>query len=318
MGQTVLVLGTGGTIAGVGDGPDALRYAAAQLSVEQLVAAVPALSDFILDVQQVAQVDSKDMDWAVWQVLARALREGLARDDVAGVVITHGTDTLEETAYLLHRLVDVAKPVVLTAAMRPATSAQADGPRNLLDAVRLVNEAARTGVHGVCAVMAGRVWSARAVRKAHSWHIDDAFDGGGQDPLALMGHDGLLGSLPAWPQACGAGWSVLLDHAQPRVDIVVSHAGADGRLLDAALRSPDTMPEGVVVACTGHGTVHHQLEQVLFHAERLGVQVWRSTRVARGGVQRRDGDIWPAAGEVTVAQARVALMLELLGVPAED
>ena len=318
MGQTVLVLGTGGTIAGVGDSPQATSYTAAQLSVAQLVSALPALADFCLDVQQVAQVDSKDMDWSVWQSLGRALRDGLTRDDVAGVVITHGTDTLEETAYLLHCLVDVAKPVVLTAAMRPATSEQADGPRNLLDAVRLVHAAAQAEVHGVCAVMAGRVWAARSVRKAHSWHIDDAFDGGGQDPLVLMGHDGPVGSLMSWPPALARGWDVLLAQDPPRVDIVVSHAGADGRMLDAALQSPGAMPEGVVVACTGNGTIHHALEQVLRRAEGLGVRVWRSTRVARGGVLQRDGDVWPAAGCVTAAQARVALLLEILGVPAED
>jgi L-asparaginase len=98
---------------------------------------VPALGEQRLEAQQVAQLDSKDMDFATWQRLAQAVQAQLARADVAGVVITHGTDTLEETAYLLHRVLAPAKPVVLTAAMRPATALVPDGPQNLFDAVQV-------------------------------------------------------------------------------------------------------------------------------------------------------------------------------------
>jgi L-asparaginase len=316
--QSVVILGTGGTIAGTGSDPArSWQYRAAQLSVAQLVEAVPALAGVSLEAVQVAQIDSKDMRWPVWQALGRALQTHLARDDVAGVVITHGTDTLEETAYLLHRLVDGAKPVVLTAAMRPATAPDADGPGNLRDAVRVVQEAARRGQGGVMVVMHDRIWSGAHVRKAYSSALD-AFDGGGHAPLALLDEYGAWTQVSAaWPQAGGAGLDVLANKP-PRVEIVFSHADADGWLVDAALVHAAASSEplaGLVVAGTGHGTIHEGLQAALERAVAQGVTVWRSTRVARGGVESREGDVWQAGGDLTPAQARVALMLTLQGVP---
>ena len=318
--QSVVILGTGGTIAGTGHDPArSWQYKAAQLSVTQLVAATPALAGVPLEAIQVAQIDSKDMRWSVWQALGQALQTQLARDDVAGVVITHGTDTLEETAYLLHRLIDGSKPVVLTAAMRPATAPDADGPANLRDAIRVVHEAAKRKLGGVLVVVHDRIWSGAHVRKAYSSALD-AFDGGGHEPLALLDEHGAWTRVSqAWPQPAGAGLAVL-DHKPPRVEIVLSHADADGWLVDAALAySKATKGEplaGLVVAGTGHGTIHEGLEAALQRAAAQGVAVRRSSRVARGGVGVREGDVWPACGELTPAQARVALMLDLLGVPA--
>ncbi|WP_230179516.1 asparaginase [Aquabacterium sp. CECT 9606] len=313
----VVVLGTGGTIAGTGSGPDDVGYQAAQLSVEQLLQAVPGLHGVALETRQVAQIDSKDMGWAVWQALAKQIQLALLRDEVGAVVITHGTDTLEETAYLLHCLLDIDKPVVLTAAMRAATSAQADGPRNLRDAVRVAELAASEGLAGVVAVMAGVLWSGHAVRKAHTWHID-AFDGGGVEPLGRVGDNGAVVFDRPWPSPGRVGWSCLDVAEPPRVEIVTSHAGADGVVVEALLAQAQQLSfglAGLVVAGTGHGTVHQGLARALQKAEDQGVRVWRSSRVARGGVLPREGDHWQAAGALTAAQARVALMLELLGCP---
>jgi L-asparaginase len=314
--QRVVILGTGGTIAGTGGDPArSWHYNAAQLSVAQLVAAVPELSGVPLEAVQVAQVDSKDMSWHIWQQLGQALATHLVREDVAGVVITHGTDTLEETAYLLHRLVDGRKPVVLTAAMRPASAPDADGPGNLRDAVGVVQEAARRGLGGVVAVLHGRVWAGAQVRKAHSCQLD-AFDAGGEPPLAVLGSQGLWQDAAAsWPASGRAGWQVLAQ-AAPRVEVIHSHTDADGWLLDAALaHTLHYGPlQGVVLACSGHGTLHHGLESAVARAQASGVTVWRSTRVARGGVQFREGDALPASADLTPAQARVALQLYLLDV----
>ena len=311
--SSVLILGTGGTIAGTGSDPHrSWAYQAAQLGVEQLVHAVPELSGEALAARQVAQLDSKDMGWSTWRLLAQAIDEAMADPSVCAVVITHGTDTLEETACLLHALHDGRKPVVLTAAMRPATSAEADGPRNLLDAVTVARAAAMRSEGGVAAVLAGRTWSARDVRKAHT-HAIDAFDGGGEAPMAAG---------EAWPAPLGWGWSCL-SALPPRVELITSHADADGWLVDAALRHAASVGplDGLVVAATGHGTVHEGLEAALQRAREAGVVVWRSSRVARGGVQPREGDggceregaaVWPAAGSLTAAQARVMLMLTLL------
>ena len=302
----VLILGTGGTIAGTACDPGrSWAYRAAQLSVEQLVAAVPELAGIPLLTRQVAQIDSKDMGWATWQALGQALEGAMADESVSAVVVTHGTDTLEETACLLHALHDGRKPIVLTAAMRPATAPDADGPANLLHAVRVARAAAQRAEGGVVAAMAGRTWSARDVRKCHS-HAIDAFDGGGADPL---------NDTVPWPQPQSIGWHLLKSVPSPRVEIVTSHADADGWLVDAALAhalSSGQKLDGLIVACTGHGTVHEKLEAAMQRARDAGVLVWRSSRVARGGVQPRDGDTWPAAGPWTPAQARVRLLIELL------
>ena len=309
----IAVLGTGGTIAGVASDPSQpWRYDAAQLSVEQLLASVPALAGVPMLYEQVAQVDSKDMNWSVWRKLALALRRLLARDDIGGVVITHGTDTLEETAYLLHCLHDGVKPIVLTAAMRPATAPDADGPGNLLDAVRVAQWASEQGVGGVVAVMAGRVWAGVDVRKVHS-HALDAFDGGGQSILASIDHlSRSVLPVRAWPQSGKLGWDLVDIERPPRVELVTSHADADGALVDAlCAHVPDLA--GLIVACTGHGTVNEPLQRALEQAQRAGVTVWRSSRVARGGVQAREGDAFAAVADLTAAQARVALVLHELG-----
>lgn len=325
----IVVLGTGGTIAGTGlDPARSWAYQAAQLSVAQLLTAVPELEDVPLEAHQVAQIDSKDMGDEVWRELARALALHLSRQEVMGVVITHGTDTLEETAWLLHALHDGHKPVVLAAAMRPATAPDADGPENLSDAMRVVQGAVQRGWGGVAVVMHGRVWSAADVRKSHTRAID-AFDGGGQGPLATisscsqMGQTGMriprqISWLTPWPSSGAFGWSAL-ERPWPRVEVVSSHAGADGWIVQAMLaHAADTATplQGIVVACTGNGTIHAGLTNALREAARQGVAVWRSSRVARGGVWAAPEDEWPGFPHLTVAQARVALSLSILGYSA--
>lgn len=305
--RKTVVLGTGGTIAGTAaSAQDNLGYTAAQIGIEQLVAAVPALAGTPLDCEQVAQLDSKDMDNACWQRLAQRCAQHLAREEVGGVVVTHGTDTLEETAYFLHRVLAPAdKPLVLTAAMRPATSNEADGPRNLADAVTVARDAQ---AHGVLVVMAGRVWAGSELRKAHS-HRTDAFDAGDAGPLAQI-KDSVLcweRDTPATPPLGLARISREVA-AWPRVEIVVSHAGADGRLVDALLAQG---VQGLVVAATGNGTLHHALEAALERAQAQGVRVLRASRCAAGGVIGEPGRL-PHAGALTPVQARIELLLELL------
>ena len=182
-----VLLATGGTIAGTAaSADDTLGYRAAQLSGAALLAglraAVPALVALPIEVEEVARLDSKDMDFATWQALARAVARHAARAEVRAIVITHGTDTLEETAYFLQRVLAPAKPVVLTAAMRPATAREADGPVNLRDAFAV---AAHPQARGVVAVLAGQVWSGLALRKAHTQALD-AFTAGGAAPVARV------------------------------------------------------------------------------------------------------------------------------------
>jgi L-asparaginase len=190
--QNIVILGTGGTIAGqAARADDSVGYRAGTLGVQALIDAVPPLRGWPLETEQVASLDSKDMDAATWQRLAQRAAHHLARPEVRGVVVTHGTDTLEETAWFLHRVLAPARPLVLTAAMRPASALSADGPQNLLDAVILAAEA---GAAGVMAVLAGEVQGAAELRKRHTLR-QEAFRGGDAGPLALVA-DGRVQQRP--------------------------------------------------------------------------------------------------------------------------
>ena len=308
MQSKIVILGTGGTMAGTAaSATDGVGYSAAQLGVAQLVAAMPPLDGMPIECEQVAQLDSKDMDFATWQRLAQRAAFHLARADVAGVVVTHGTDTLEETAYFLHRVLAPQKPLVLTAAMRPATSLQADGPQNLFDAVTL----ARDGrVHGVSVVIAGRAWAAADVRKRHTYRLD-AFDGGDAGPLALIeeGQVRVLRTHEDDGNAIGLDAIARDTTSWPRVEIVLNHAGASGALVDALVVQ---QVDGIVAAGTGNGTLSASLEAALRHAASSGVRVLRASRCAVGPVQGGDAEGLPSAGTLTAVHGRVELMLQLL------
>jgi len=304
----VVILATGGTIAGTaGSATDTTGYRAGALGADALVAAVPALADHRLETESVAALDSKDMDHATWQRLARRVQSQLARPEVAGVVVTHGTDTVEETAYFLHRVLAPAKPVVLTAAMRPATALSPDGPANLLDAVVV---AQAPGARGVLFVFGGAAWHPVGLRKVHTLRTA-AFEGGDAGPVARL-EGGVLRPFRAWPagEALGLG-RIAADAAHwPAVDIVLNHAGADGRLVDAAVAAG---ARGLVVAGTGHGSVSTRIEAALARARDAGVRVRRASRCAFGPVLGKGGPDPEAAGELSAVQARVDLLLELLG-----
>ncbi len=305
-----VILGTGGTIAGTAErAQDTIGYRAAQLGVAALVAAVPALQGLPLEAEQVAQIDSKDMTNDVWQVLAQRAAAHLARPEVGGVVITHGTDTLEETAYFLHRVLAPAKPLVLTAAMRPATALMADGPQNLLDAVTLARHA---GARGVMAVLAGEVFGATELRKTHT-HRLDAFEAGDAGLLAVI-ESGVLRCFRDWPDAAALDLRLIAKPASdwPRVEIVMNHAGTDGRMIDALVAQG---LQGLVLAGTGNGSLSAGLEAAALRAQAGGVRVLRASRCAHGAVLSAalgEADLLPSAGALSAVQARVELLLQAL------
>jgi L-asparaginase len=309
--KQIVILGTGGTIAGTSaQASDNVGYRAGQLGVAHLLAAVPALAGWPLEAHQVAQLDSKDMSHAVWRTLAEQVAAYLARPEVAGIVITHGTDTLEETAWFLHRVLAPAKPVVLTAAMRPASALQADGPQNLLDAVRL---AAQPGVCGVLAMLAGQVHGALGLRKTHPYRMD-AFSSGDDGPLARM-EEGQLTQLRPWPATQALGLNALpLDAAAwPLVAVLCSHAGLSEAVVQAQVSALQTLGlRGLVLEGTGNGTLHSALEAVARRAQAQGVKVLRASRCQGGGVVGAPEGALPSAGALGPAKARVELMLSLL------
>ncbi|MDW5441627.1 asparaginase [Polaromonas sp. SM01] len=314
--KKMVILGTGGTIAGTATtAADHTGYTAAQLGIEQLVAAIPALagSPFELRTEQVAQIDSKDMSFSVWRDLAGRVNHWLAQPEVQGIVITHGTDTLEETAYFLQALLHPAKPVVLTCAMRPATALVPDGPQNLVDAVAV---AAHPGARGVLAVCAGVIHSALDVQKVHPYRLD-AFRSGDAGPLGYV-EEGRLRLMRNWPltpvdhaQAAIESIATLPnDAAWPRVEIVMNYAGASAAVVQALLASG---VQGLVVAGTGNGTLHHALEAALHQAQAAGIPVLRATRCLEGRVLPKPGEAIPDSQGLSPVKARVALILSLLG-----
>jgi len=307
--HTVVVLGTGGTIAGSAASPDDnLRYVAGTVGVDTLVAGIAGPPGVTIESEQIAQLDSKDMDFATWRRLAGRVAHHAARPEVAGVVVTHGTDTLEETAWFLARVVPVGKPVVLTGAMRPATSREADGPRNLADAIAV---AAHSGRAGVVVVFAGELHSARDVRKVHPSRLD-AFSSGDAGPLGRI-EAGRLVHLRPWPEERPLGLERVATPASswPWVEIVTSVAGVDGRAVAALVAAG---VEGLVVAATGNGSLHRELAAALRRLAPSGrIPVLRATRCLDGAVaEKGDPDAFASAGDLTPVKARVELVLQLL------
>lgn len=311
--QQWVVLGTGGTIAGTASSVNNhTGYTAGQLGVQALLDAVPGLSDALfgdaLMCEQVAQLDSKDMDHATWQSLALRCQHWLAQPDVGGVVITHGTDTLEETAWFLQQVLDTAKPVVITCAMRPATSSEADGPQNLLDALTVVRHAQASGVLAVCA---GRIHRARDVQKVHPYRLD-AFSSGDAGPQGSVEPGLVRWSGPCQtpePHAHAPRALIQAVSDWPWVEVLHSHAGADARQVRALVAAG---VKGLVVAGTGNGTVHQTLLTALAEAQVQGVAVRLTTRCAEGQIVGQPAALPLAPLGLNAYKARVSLMLDLL------
>lgn len=309
----ICVLATGGTIAGTAPKSEALTgYRAGALGVEVLLAAVPSLADVAaIEGAEIAACDSKDMTEAIWLRLAARVQAVLDAG-AAGVVITHGTDTLEETAYFLHLTVKSEKPVVLTGAMRPATALSADGPLNLLDAVRLAaHPAARA--QGVLAVLNGEIHSARDIQKVHTTALQ-AFASPDVGALGRM-EDGaprfrrrLLTRHTLQSEFDLAGVTAL-----PYVPILYGHAGMDDRLAKSAI---DAGAAGIVCAGTGNGSIHEALLPALAAASRAGIPVVRASRTGAGAVLFAESSYVDAgfidADTLPPAKARLLLALALL------
>lgn len=308
------LIATGGTIAMRPAEPGGAAVPAD--SGEDLVAAVPEL-EAIADVEVLSlyNVPSPHMNPARWVGVQQAVTAALARDEVAGVIVTHGTDVLEETAWFLDLTVTSDKPVVLTGAMRDAASRDFDGPRNLLAAARVCVDAGSRG-RGTMLVMNDTIHAARDVRKGHTLRGD--FTSGRPGVLGVINRD----EVTFWRQATrGQHIALAVDpeHAAlPRVDIVTMYPGADGHAVDAAVAAG---ARGIVVTALGAGNVNPAMAEALAAAMDAGVVVVISTRVATGTVAPVYGypgggaDLAEAgalfAGDLSPQKARILLMLSL-------
>ena len=307
---TIAILATGGTIAGsADDAGSAARYRAGAVPIDQLLAASKLGLERIANVraEQVAQIDSKDLTFDVWERLVARIRHWIDVERVDGVVITHGTDTLEETAMLLHLTQQTDTPIVLTAAMRPSTSLSADGPLNLLNAVRLAASSSARG-RGVLVAINQRVHAARDVQKAHTYAVE-AFVSPDVGPLGFV--------LDAQVQFQRAAQRVTAEEVLPMpptgqwpwVEVIASYAQPDARVVDALVAAG---VQGLVIAATGAGSIHANLEAALNRASQQGVFVLRSTRTGAGLVPAQpSGERWASSGSLNPYKARVLLTLLL-------
>ncbi|KWH46294.1 asparaginase [Burkholderia stagnalis] len=306
----IAVLATGGTIAGAApDAASTAGYQAGALGVNFLLDAVPALASVArIDAEQVASIDSKDLALPLWNTLAARIAALMADDAIDGIVITHGTDTLEETAYALHLTVRGDKPVVLTAAMRPATALSSDGPLNLLNAVTVAAHPAARG-QGVLVAFNNRIHGARDVLKTSTYAVD-AF----QSPeLGALGwvQDGRVEFARSVTRACDS--QLAMRNEWPAVEVVASYAGVTRTAVDALVAAG---VRGLVVAGTGNGSIHATLQAALADAVKQGVVVVRASRVGSGHVMKNgaandDALGFVSAGSLNPYKARVLLMLAL-------
>lgn len=310
----ITILATGGTIAGAAPSSSQLTgYAAGAFGVDALISAVPQLTDVAaISGEQLANIDSKDMTAEIWLRLAKRCNELLA-GDIDGIVITHGTDTLEETAYFLNLTVRSEKPVVLVGAMRPATAISADGPLNLLNACITAASSDAYG-KGVLAVMNDEIYSARDVVKMSTSNVA-AFKSPVTGALGeVVAGKARFYKAPLRRHTVSSQFDVSNMNAGdlPRIDIIYSYADADDVFIKAAVAAG---AQGIVYAGSGMGSIPERVEAALAEAAGSGVIVVRSSRVACGIVDAGLSH-WSEAGflnsdSLNPQKARVLLQLAL-------
>ena len=310
----IVVLATGGTIAGAASSDVQAGYTSGQVGVEQLLAAVPQAKKLaVLRGEQIANIGSQDMSDEVWLALAKRVNELVAMSDVDGVVITHGTDTIEETAYFLNLVVKSKKPVVMTAAMRPSTALSADGPLNFYNAVAVAANKEATG-RGVLVVINDWIHGASSLTKTSTTAVQTFLS-----PLR-----GLVGTVaygeaefyrePVGRNTVNSEFSLDGVTALPRVDILMAYENMDGALIDAAVAAG---AKGIVVAGVGNGNMTQASLAALAAQSKKGIVCVRSSRVATGRVGRNvevDDDKLAliASDDLNPQKARVLLRLALL------
>jgi L-asparaginase len=310
----IRVLATGGTIAGA-QADEGRGYRAAAFSIEALVAAVPQLTALAdLDVEQVVAIGSQDMDEDVWGKLAGRVQASLDDPGIDGVVVTHGTDTMEETAYFLNLVVNSSKPVVLVGAMRPATAISADGPMNLFNAIAV---AAHPDVvdRGVLVVANDEIHFAREVTKTNTTQVGTfRATHRGLAGLVNAGRLHLYGKPVRNHTTRSAFASATTTTAKfPLVVIVYAHAGMDGRQIAAAVGFG---AQGIIVAGVGDGNMSAAALLAASAAVKHGVIIVRSSRTGGGIVERNieiddDAHGFVVADELNPQKARVLLILAL-------
>jgi len=310
----IVVLATGGTIAGAQASTKEAGYKSGTFKVEDLIKAVPQLMDLAdLTGEQIVNIGSQNMNNEVWLKLAKRVNAVLKQKDVGGVVITHGTDTMEETAYFLNLVVKSDKPVVMVGSMRPATAISADGPANLYNAVAVAIHPDAMG-RGVLVVLNDEIHYAREIEKQNSTQLD-TFKSPNRGRAGVVNTGAVhFFNKPAMPHTTASEFSVEGVDTLPRVEIIYSYANLGRDFIDCAVEKG---AKGLVLAGVGDGNSTDPALAALGDAVKKGVVVVRSSRTGSGLVVRNveiDDDKMGtvAAMELNPQKARVLLMLVLI------
>jgi L-asparaginase len=313
--KNITILATGGTIAGVShSSTDTTSYHPAMLSIEEILNEIGPL-DAVANItsEQITQIDSADMSHEIWLRLGGRINTLLKQPNIDGVVVTHGTDTLEETAYFLNLVVQSDKPVVLVGAMRPSTAISSDGPMNLYNAVILATSSSARG-KGVLVALNDTINSSRDVTKTNT-ALQDTFKAPELGYLGYIvdGHPHFY-RMPTRQHTYRTDFKIEGITELPQVDIIYGHINDSGTLAHAAVEAG---ARGLVYAGLGNGNMSQHMKKVLTEIQRKGVVIVRGTRVSNGIVTRNgaiddDQHNFVVADTLSPQKARILLMLALM------
>ena len=310
----IVILATGGTIAGAAATGTQSAYTSGAVTIDAMLNAVPGIKDLAnIKGEQVANVGSQDMSFEIMLTVAKRINELLPTADVDGIVVTHGTDTMEETAFFLNLVVKSNKPVVLVGSMRPSTAVSADGPLNLYNAIAVAGDPRAKG-RGVLVVMNDWIHAAHSLTKTSTTDVQTFLS-----PLR-----GLVGvtaygkndfyNVPSWKNTTGTEFDISKVTKLPRVDVVFACADMSPDLIDASVNNG---AKGIVIAGVGNGNMNKASVEAAARAAKKGVVVVRASRVPTGLVGRNvevnDDELgFVASDELNPQKARILLSLVLL------
>jgi len=312
--RNIVILATGGTIAGAAPSGTQVSYTSGQVGIDTMINGVPGIKELAnIKGEQISNVGSQDISFEIMLKLANRINALTSGGDVDGIVITHGTDTMEETAYFLNLTAKTDKPIVLVGSMRPSTAVSADGPLNLYNAVAVAADP-RSRDRGVLVVMNDWIHGAHSMTKTSTTDVQTF-----QSPLR-----GLVGVVaygkidfynsPAWKHTSGSEFDVSGVTKLPRVDIIYADADMSPDLIDA---SANGGAKGIVIAGVGNGNMNQAGVDAAARAVKKGVVVVRSSRVATGlvgrNVELNDDKLgFIASDELNPQKSRILLSLALL------
>jgi L-asparaginase len=313
----IVILATGGTIAGAAATGTQSGYKSGAVTIDAMLAAVPGISELAtVKGEQVSNVGSQDMSFQILLTVAKRINELGKSADVDGIVITHGTDTLEDSAFFLNMAVKTDKPVVMVASMRPSTAVSADGPLNLYNAVGVAVDPGAKG-RGVLVVMNDAIHAAHSLTKSSTTSVETFVSPlRGLVGVASYGKNDWY-TTPPWKHTTQTEFDVAQVTQMPRVDIIYAYMDMPGDLIDAAVANG---ARGIVIAGVGNGNMTKSAVTAAANAVKKGVMVVRSSRVMSGlvgrNVELNDDELgFIASDELNPQKARILLSLALLKKP---